>query len=88
MVGQGWTEVARAMALVEADTQFARALDQIVTLPPTPVTRREHIKLQVGRITPLMHIKGYAAPETQGAAEQARLLIEQAEALGEPPKTP
>ena len=32
-----------------------------------------------------MHIKGYAAPETQAAAEQARLLIEQAEALGEPP---
>ena len=31
-----------------------------------------------------MHVKGYAAPETKAAAEQARLLIEQAEALGEP----
>jgi predicted ATPase len=35
-----------------------------------------------------MHIKGYAAPETQAAAEQARLLIEQAEALGEPAEDP
>ena len=75
-------------ALVEADTQFARALDQIATLPATPARRREQIKLQVGRITPLMHIKGYAAPETQAATEQARLLIEQAEALGEPPEDP
>ena len=68
-------------ALVEADTQFERALSQIAVLPPTRATRREQIKLQVARITPLMHIKGYAAPETQAAAEQARLLIEQAEAL-------
>ena len=75
-------------ALVEADTQFERALSQIATLPPTRATRREQIKLQVARITPLMHIKGYAAPETQAAAEQARLLIEQAEALGEPPEDP
>ena len=32
--------------------------------------------------------KGYAAPETKAAADQARLLIEQAEALGEPPEDP
>ena len=30
--------------------------------------------------------KGYAAPETKAAVERARLLIEHAEALGEPPK--
>jgi predicted ATPase len=35
-----------------------------------------------------MHVKGYAAPETKAAAERARLLIEQAEALGEPPDDP
>jgi hypothetical protein len=35
-----------------------------------------------------MHLKGYAAPETKAAEEQARLLIEQAEALGEPPEDP
>ena len=75
-------------ALVEAAAQFTRALAQIATLPGTPALRREQIKLQVALITPLMHVKGYAAPETKAAAEQARLLIEQAEALGEPPEDP
>jgi tetratricopeptide (TPR) repeat protein len=75
-------------ALVEAATQLTRALDQIATLPPTPALRREQIKLQVALITPLIHVKGYAAPETKMAAEQAHLLIEQAKSLGEPPEDP
>jgi len=57
-------------------------------LPATPSLRREQIKLQVALITPLMHVRGYAAPETKAAAERARLLIEQAEGLGEPPEDP
>ena len=52
-------------------------LTQIATLPATPALRREQIKLQVALITPLMHVKGYAAPETKAAVERARLLIEQ-----------
>ena len=75
-------------ALVEAVEQFTRALDQIAALPATPALRREQIKLQVALITPLIHVKGYAAPETKAAVERARLLIEQAEALGEPPEDP
>jgi class 3 adenylate cyclase/predicted ATPase len=75
-------------ALVEAAAQFTRALDQIVTLPSTPTLRREHIKLQVALVTPLIHVKGYAAPETKAAAERARLLIERAESLGEAPEDP
>ena len=75
-------------ALVEAVAQLTRALDQIATLPATPALRREQIKLQVALITPLIHVKGYAAPETKAAVERARLLIEQAEALGEPPEDP
>jgi hypothetical protein len=71
-------------ALVEATGQFTRALAQMATLPPTPALRREEIKLQVALIIPLFHVKGYAAPETKAAAERARLLIEQTEALGEP----
>ena len=63
---------------MEAIAQLTRALDQIVALPLTPALRREHIKLQVALITPLYHVKGYAAPETRTAAERARLLIEQA----------
>ena len=75
-------------ALVEAVPQLTRALDQIETLPVTPALRHEQIKLQVALINPLFHVKGYAAPETKAAAERARLLIEQAEALGEPPDDP
>lgn len=70
-------------ALVEAVEQFTRALEQIATLPSTPALRREQIKLQAALIYPLQHVKGQAAPQTKAAAERARLLIEQAEALGE-----
>jgi predicted ATPase len=57
-------------------------------LPSTPALRREAIKLQVALITPLLSVKGFGAPDTKVAAERARLLIEQAEALGEPPEDP
>ena len=83
----GQRSLARS-ALVEAAAQLTRALDQIATLPGTAALRREQIKLQVALITPLMHVKGYAAAETKAAAEQARSLIEQAEALGEPSEDP
>jgi hypothetical protein len=75
---------AERSALVEAAEQFTRALAQIATLPATPKLRREQIRLQVALINPLMHLKGYAAPETKAAEERARLLIDQSEALGEP----
>ena len=75
-------------ALVEAGEQLGRALTQIAALPTTSALRREEIKLQVALITPLQHVKGYAAPETSAAAERARVLIRQAEALGEPPDDP
>jgi tetratricopeptide (TPR) repeat protein len=83
----GQRSLARS-ALVEGTEQLTRALNQIATLPATPALRREQINLQVALITPLMHVKGYAAPDTKAAAERARLLIEQAEALGEPPEDP
>jgi tetratricopeptide (TPR) repeat protein len=70
-------------ALVEGFAQLSRALSLIATLPATPALRRQEIKLQVALITPLMHIKGHAAPETKSATDRARLLIEQAENLGE-----
>ena len=71
-------------ALVEAVEQLTRALSLLATLAPNPQVRREQIKLQVALINPLMHVKGFAAPETKTAAERARLLVEQAEAFGEP----
>ena len=75
-------------ALMEAVAQLTRALDQIAALPPTPALRREQIKLQVALANTLMHTKGYAAQETKAALDQARLLIEQAEALGDSPEDP
>src|SRR5262249_24775118 len=83
----GQRSLARS-ALVEAAEQLTRALDQIATLPGTPVMRGEQIKLQVALVNALMHVKGYAAPEPKAAVEQARQLIERAEALGEPPEDP
>ena len=83
----GRRSLARS-ALAEAAEQLTRALAQIATLPETAALRREQIKLQAAVITPLIHTKGYAAPKTKAAVERARLLIEQAEALGEPPEDP
>ena len=74
--------------MVEAAEQLKRALNLIKSLPGTPALRREEIKLQVELITPLLHVRGYAAPETRAAEERALLLIEQAQALGEPPEDP
>ena len=86
--GKAGQRSAQRSALVEATEQLRRALDLIATLTGTPALRREEIKLQVALITPLLHVSGYAAPETRAAVERARLLIEQAEALGEPPEDP
>ena len=83
----GQRSVARS-ALVEAAGQLTRAVDQMASLPATSALRRDQIKLQVALINPLMHIKGFAAPETKGAVERARLLIEEAEAHGEHPEDP
>ena len=83
----GQRSLARS-ALLEAAEQLTRALAQIATLPATPALRSEEIKLQVALINSLFQVKGFAAPETKAAAERARLLIEQAEALGEPSEDP
>jgi predicted ATPase len=83
----GQRSLARS-AFAEAAEQLRRALAQIDALPVTPALRREQIKFQVALIAPLIHVKGHAAPECKAAAEQARVLIEQAEARGEPPDDP
>jgi tetratricopeptide (TPR) repeat protein len=70
-------------ALVEGIEQFTRAVDLIAAMPNSPALRRKEIKLRVALIFPLMHVKGYAASEAKTAAERARVLIEQADALGE-----
>jgi class 3 adenylate cyclase/predicted ATPase/ABC-type transport system involved in cytochrome c biogenesis ATPase subunit len=86
--GKAGMRSAQRSALVEAAEQLRHALDQIATLSPTPALRREQIKLQVTLITPLLHVRGYAAAETRAAVERARLLIQEAEAVGESPEDP
>ena len=86
--GKAGEQSLERSALIEAIEQFRRALAQIAALPGTPARRQEEIKLQVALITPLLHVKGYAAPETKAAVERARMLIEQAEVLGEATKDP
>ena len=57
-------------------------------MPPTPTLRREEIKLQVALITPLIHVNGYAAPETKAACGAGTYSNRKAEALGERPDDP
>ena len=81
--GKAGQRSSERSALVEAVALFARALDQVASLPATPALRREQIKLQVGLANALYHTKGVAAAETMAAFNQARVLIEHAEAIGE-----
>jgi hypothetical protein len=81
--GKAGQQSLERSALVEAIEQMSRALALFAALPPTAALRRERLGLQVALITPLGHVKGYASPETKAAAEQARLLVAQAQALGE-----
>ena len=75
-------------AFAEAMAQLTRALTQISTLSATAALRRQQIKFQMALAWALMNTKGVAMPETTAALERARLLIERAEALGEPSDNP
>jgi predicted ATPase len=86
--GKAGQRSLRGSALIEAVEQLSRALAHIAALPSTAELRREQIRLQVALVNPLMHVKGYAAAETQQAAEEARRLIQEAESQGEPPDEP
>ena len=76
-------------ALVEAVELLTRALDQIVTLPSGPALRREQIRLQVGaHESSDARQKDMRQRRQERPLDRARSLIEQAEALGEPPEDP
>jgi hypothetical protein len=59
----GQRSLARS-ALIEGVSQLGKALGQIATLPGSATLRREQIRLQVALANALMHVKGYAAPDT------------------------
>jgi class 3 adenylate cyclase/tetratricopeptide (TPR) repeat protein len=86
--GKAGQRSIKRSALIEAIAQLTEALDQLASLQANTAIRREQIKLQVALANTLMHTKGYAAQETKAAFDQARLLIEQAETLGDCPEDP
>ena len=86
--GQAGQRSLDRSALLEAVELLSRAVTQMASLPATPALCREEIRLQVALVTPLMQVKGHAAPETKAAAERAHLLIEEAQARGEPLEDP
>jgi class 3 adenylate cyclase/tetratricopeptide (TPR) repeat protein len=75
-------------AFKEAAEQLTRAISQTANLPNTPTSRREDIRFHAALRNVLVHLKGYAAPESKAALERARVLVEQAERLGEPAEDP
>ena len=81
----GEQSLARS-ALTEAERQLTRALAITAALPGSPALRRERIRLQFSLANAFMHTKGYSKNETKEAFNQARELIQHAEALGEPPE--
>ena len=83
----GLRSLARS-ALAEAEAQLDRALAEMAALPGTPALRREQIKLQLALANVMTHLKGFAASDTIAAVHRARALIEESEALGEPPEDP
>ena len=86
--GKAGQQSLERSALVEAIAAIQPRACADRDLARTPALRREQIKLQVALITPLLHVKGFAAPETKAAVERARRLIEQAQAMGEAPEDP
>jgi class 3 adenylate cyclase/predicted ATPase len=86
--GQAGQRSLDRSALLEAVELLSRAVTLIASLPATPALRREEIRLQIALVTPLMQVKGHAAPETKAAAERARRLIEEAQARAEPLEDP
>jgi predicted ATPase len=85
--GQAGQRSLGRSALVEAAEQLTRALAQIAALAPTPRLRSEQIRLQVALANALMHRKGYAAPETKAALDQARSPSSSARSVAKVSKT-
>jgi DNA-binding SARP family transcriptional activator/class 3 adenylate cyclase/predicted ATPase len=83
----GQLSLARS-ALQEASAHFERALAILDSLPSTKPRRAEQLAAQVGLANALMHTRGYAAPETRAALDQAQRLYGRAEEMREPPEDP
>jgi predicted ATPase len=72
--GKAGLRLLERSALVEAVAHLTRAIEQLATLPPSTSVRREQIKLHSALITPLVHVKGYAAPEDEGGGRANEIV--------------
>jgi predicted ATPase len=70
-------------ANVEAIGPLTRGLELLKTLPVTPERTQQELTLQITLGVPLIHIKGYAAPEVERTYTRARGLCQQ---VGETPQ--
>jgi predicted ATPase len=70
-------------ANAEAIAYLTNGLEMLGTLPLSPGTMREEVRLQSSLINPLIATKGYAAPEVERACSRARQLCRE---LGDLPQ--
>jgi hypothetical protein len=82
-VGEGRTAIIRAFRGGRSGRPlYAGPRPSCVAACNAPL-RREQVKLQVGLANSLYHSKGIAAAETISAFNQARVMIQEVESLGE-----
>ena len=76
-----WRRAAQSaverFANAEAISYVTKGLELLATLPQTPVTIMEEIRLQIRLINPLIATKGYIAPEVERACDRAMELSRQ-----------
>ena len=70
-------------ANVEAIGHLTKGLELLKTLPDTPSAHPARAQLHITLGVPLIHIKGYAAPEVESTYTRARELCQQ---VGETPQ--
>ena len=70
-------------ANVEAISHLTKGLEVLKTLPDTPERAQQELTLQISLGVPLIHVKGYAAPEVKRTYTQAQKLCQQ---VGETPQ--
>jgi tetratricopeptide (TPR) repeat protein len=86
--GTGGQQACVRSANTEAETMLRRALALIERLPSTSETRRDEIAFQIALMNALCVMHGWAAAPANEATERARLLMEQAESLGDTLENP
>jgi DNA-binding SARP family transcriptional activator len=77
-------QAAAQLAYEAADEQFARALELVGQLPPSPQATDQEIRIAARLGTVRLMLRGYADPDTARALSRARSLAVRAGRRGEP----